>query len=539
MVIVSLRERRLRRRNSLLTYRQDAAATPAAWRPTLLHSAPPTHRPIGPAFHHPRSHPSPSPAIMALTEGGKEIADSEDELFTSSPVELSKSKSELPPPQRDLLDPVASPDPGTTHSPQTPGNVGSCDYESVKYTLQSDQESASKTASNSEPANTADLQPHQDLTAHVTMPVMGENTDASRESETASTHAISNDQMDETNSNGQEPAEASSSQDHALEPDAVSRPSLKDLQPEAETESNSIEPLVHDNVDQSNLTTSPDGGTPSRKDDNELHLLNTGAELEPAVDSSDNSTENSQIPSVMPPETFELSGSVHVQQQEAVNEVSPSVLAKEHNDDIVSLRNKSEETSSVAGQGKAEHQDAGTARPADALDLRAPFPNTKTGFTDTVQSHCTVAMQEGTSKTSSVQTQSATTNPAPQPSPPSIPQPLPAKSSQETTLSNLKAQRTALLASLAVLPAVRDLITESHTSTSTASLASHLSNPDTEPSDPDIMAAANKLVKQHIKLLHEYNEIKDVGQGLMGLIADQRGVRIVEVQDEFGISSKD
>ncbi|ORY16096.1 DNA repair protein [Clohesyomyces aquaticus] len=53
------------------------------------------------------------------------------------------------------------------------------------------------------------------------------------------------------------------------------------------------------------------------------------------------------------------------------------------------------------------------------------------------------------------------------------------------------------------------------------------------------MAAANSIVKKHITLLHEYNEIKDVGQGLMGLIADQRGVRIVEVQDEFGLTNHD
>ncbi|KAF1933569.1 Swi5-domain-containing protein [Didymella exigua CBS 183.55] len=53
------------------------------------------------------------------------------------------------------------------------------------------------------------------------------------------------------------------------------------------------------------------------------------------------------------------------------------------------------------------------------------------------------------------------------------------------------------------------------------------------------MAAANKIVKDHIKLLHEYNELKDVGQGLMGLIADQRGLRIIEVQDEFGIDTND
>ncbi|BCS20204.1 SWI5/SAE3 family protein [Aspergillus puulaauensis] len=46
-------------------------------------------------------------------------------------------------------------------------------------------------------------------------------------------------------------------------------------------------------------------------------------------------------------------------------------------------------------------------------------------------------------------------------------------------------------------------------------------------------------VKRHIRLLHEYNEIKDIGQGLMGLIADTRGVRQVDVQKEFGVGVKD
>ncbi|KAL2825584.1 hypothetical protein BDW59DRAFT_70915 [Aspergillus cavernicola] len=46
-------------------------------------------------------------------------------------------------------------------------------------------------------------------------------------------------------------------------------------------------------------------------------------------------------------------------------------------------------------------------------------------------------------------------------------------------------------------------------------------------------------VKRHIRLLHEYNEIKDVGQGLMGLIADARGVRQVDVQKEFGVGVRD
>lgn len=106
-------------------------------------------------------------------------------------------------------------------------------------------------------------------------------------------------------------------------------------------------------------------------------------------------------------------------------------------------------------------------------------------------------------------------------------------SPQEITLAELKAQKAALLASLATLPAIQVLMEEK------ASSGADMSDGDDEPTEADITAAANKIVKDHIKLLHEYNELKDVGQGLMGLIADQRGVRIVEVQDEFGIDAKD
>ncbi|XP_014553904.1 hypothetical protein COCVIDRAFT_106369 [Bipolaris victoriae FI3] len=104
---------------------------------------------------------------------------------------------------------------------------------------------------------------------------------------------------------------------------------------------------------------------------------------------------------------------------------------------------------------------------------------------------------------------------------------------QETILSELKAHKAALLTSLRSLPAIQVLMEE---------MASSDGGADgryDEPTDADVMAAANKVVKEHIKLLHEYNELKDVGQGLMGLIADQRGVRIVEVQEEFSIDAED
>jgi DNA repair protein Swi5/Sae3 len=49
----------------------------------------------------------------------------------------------------------------------------------------------------------------------------------------------------------------------------------------------------------------------------------------------------------------------------------------------------------------------------------------------------------------------------------------------------------------------------------------------------------SETVKRHIRLLHEYNEIKDVGQGLIALIADARGMRQVDVEREFGVCEKD
>ena len=109
----------------------------------------------------------------------------------------------------------------------------------------------------------------------------------------------------------------------------------------------------------------------------------------------------------------------------------------------------------------------------------------------------------------------------------------PPKTPQEITLAELKAQKAGLLASLGTLPAIRVLMEE------IASSDTGAEGGYDEPTETDIMSAANRIVKEHIKLLHEYNELKDVGQWLMGLIADQRGVRIVEVQDEFGIDAKD
>lgn len=53
------------------------------------------------------------------------------------------------------------------------------------------------------------------------------------------------------------------------------------------------------------------------------------------------------------------------------------------------------------------------------------------------------------------------------------------------------------------------------------------------------LASSNAVIKDHIRLLHEYNEIKDIGQGLMGLVAEGRGVRVKDVMGDFGVGEKD
>ncbi|KAF6828889.1 duf1337 domain-containing protein [Colletotrichum musicola] len=52
---------------------------------------------------------------------------------------------------------------------------------------------------------------------------------------------------------------------------------------------------------------------------------------------------------------------------------------------------------------------------------------------------------------------------------------------------------------------------------------------------------ASAVVARHIKLLREYNQIKDVGQQLMGIVAENRGVTVGSLykSGEFGVGLKD
>lgn len=72
------------------------------------------------------------------------------------------------------------------------------------------------------------------------------------------------------------------------------------------------------------------------------------------------------------------------------------------------------------------------------------------------------------------------------------------------------------------------------------------SSPTTVPNSssngtPDLetLSHARDIVRNHIALLHRYNEIKDVGMGLLSLLADRDGRRLGEVMELFGVDERD
>ncbi|CCF39882.1 hypothetical protein CH063_10595 [Colletotrichum higginsianum] len=52
---------------------------------------------------------------------------------------------------------------------------------------------------------------------------------------------------------------------------------------------------------------------------------------------------------------------------------------------------------------------------------------------------------------------------------------------------------------------------------------------------------ASAVVARHVKLLREYNEMKDAAQQLMGMVAEKRGVTVGSLYEtgEFGVGPKD
>ncbi|KAF3283868.1 hypothetical protein TWF970_001039 [Orbilia oligospora] len=106
---------------------------------------------------------------------------------------------------------------------------------------------------------------------------------------------------------------------------------------------------------------------------------------------------------------------------------------------------------------------------------------------------------------------------ASQQSPPSVP------SSEDAKLSTKEIKyRDSLIAQISTLESQLEILNSQVSSTT-----EKLENPP------------KATIKQHIKLLHDFNEIRDVGLHLIGMIADERGVGLKEVLGEFGVTEKD
>ncbi|SMQ53176.1 unnamed protein product [Zymoseptoria tritici ST99CH_3D7] len=109
-------------------------------------------------------------------------------------------------------------------------------------------------------------------------------------------------------------------------------------------------------------------------------------------------------------------------------------------------------------------------------------------------------------------------------------------SSSETKLKPPNPALLAAQASLSTLQAERQSLVNS------MPLPAGLQMPDEwsdEKKSEEAFKSANAIIKNHIDLLHRYNEIKDVGMGLAGLVAEKRGVRVKVLMEEVGLDEKD
>lgn len=70
-------------------------------------------------------------------------------------------------------------------------------------------------------------------------------------------------------------------------------------------------------------------------------------------------------------------------------------------------------------------------------------------------------------------------------------------------------------------------------------LSNHPGDDQSELDISEAMKSAKDTIKEHIRLLGDYNEIKDIAQGLVGFLAEQRNARIKEVMVDLGFDADD
>ncbi|KAF2659064.1 hypothetical protein K491DRAFT_713074 [Lophiostoma macrostomum CBS 122681] len=491
---------------------------------------------------------------MGLVEGVTEVADSEEEPFTSSPVELIKTNTIPLPSQSNLITPVTIPDENETRELRAPSQSISHDTSGPRKSLGVDAEDTAPHAGDSDSARPANPQHQQDLSPSNGIGVDKEQGCHVHDIDASSLQAESRHQANAEPSKEQDLLQSSTSRDPTDNIGAADQEALAEALPDLTSdtamtrepsqelqfpEDDCREKLETPRPFAESSNTEQSTSTASQHDPEQqsgqqamqqqaFSISNGGADNVPIPHSASPLENNATCPSIASEEACESPKRV----QEEREENTKGVPLFQNADDVDKTTLDLDRTS------KALHStttpDYGHQNTEPSQELAAPKPGHEASIQDipepdrSTEAPTTTILAPAPTHLTDSKPESAS------PTKPSSPtnSPTPPKTTQETTLAELKAQRTALLASLAALPNIQHLIAESNSTTTSQPPAS-------ESTNEQVMAAANKLVKQHIKLLHEYNEIKDAGQGLMGLIADQRGVRIVEVQDEFGIGAQD
>lgn len=121
---------------------------------------------------------------------------------------------------------------------------------------------------------------------------------------------------------------------------------------------------------------------------------------------------------------------------------------------------------------------------------------------------------------------------------------LPTKISQlKTTIEHTQQQFTDTLNKIAALPSSGSQQPSTSNTTATLSNATTFTaistTPDLTPDQQAALARAQGVLDGHIKLLGQYNELKDAGMMMMGLIAEREARVVRDVMEERGVGEED
>jgi hypothetical protein len=111
------------------------------------------------------------------------------------------------------------------------------------------------------------------------------------------------------------------------------------------------------------------------------------------------------------------------------------------------------------------------------------------------------------------------------------------------TLQDLDAEKRNLLLEVHGKLGNQSAVTGTKTNNGPYYPSTHAHSQPVPPLTPSnealLLAQAQQKVREHIKSLTRYNELRDVGMGLIGIVAENRGLRMRDCLEEFGVAEGD